>query len=256
MPDSRFLPDQILLLTPQSHQFYPDNIDNLFHPGIIQPMNKSESVATEAHAAEDRQPSHCIAFEGQRCIGSGALDFVARKAKQVFNQDEFAPIFIFDDVTSKRIEIDFRGTTEDVVERLERTEASAVATPEIPEKRGPGRPRLGVIPREVTLLPRHWDWLNQQPGGASVALRKLVEAAKRSCRAADRARQSQEAVHRFMYPMAGDFPDFEEAARAFYAGNHQRFDELVAPWPADVRDHLRKLVAVAIQAEAAAAENP
>src|ERR1043165_2680260 len=97
--------------------------------------------------------------------------------------------------------------------------------------RGRGRPKLGVVAREVTLLPRHWEWLNGQPGGASVALRKLVEEAKRASHGKDRARQSQEAVHRFMYVVAGNLPGFEEASRAFYAGNQERFNAMVESWP-------------------------
>ncbi len=76
------------------------------------------------------------------------------------------------------------------------------------EPRGRGRPKLGVVAREVTLLPRHWDWLNAQPGGASVALRKLVEQARRANGDADRARAAREAAYHFMSAMAGDLPAF------------------------------------------------
>jgi hypothetical protein len=113
--------------------------------------------------------------------------------------------------------------------------------------RGPGRPKLGVVAREVTLLPRHWDWLNSQPGGASVTLRKLVEQARRASEGRDRVRQSQDAANRFMSAIAGDLPGFEEATRALFAANTGRFDECVASWPADVRDHARKLATVALQ---------
>ena len=119
------------------------------------------------------------------------------------------------------------------------------------EKRGRGRPKLGVVAREVTLMPRHWDWLDGQPGGASVALRKLVEAAKRSNQGRDRVRQAQEAVHRFMWAVAGSLPGFEEASRAFYRKEYQRFDEIIASWPPDVREHTRGLVKLVIQNEAA-----
>ena len=100
--------------------------------------------------------------------------------------------------------------------------------------------------REVTLLPRHWDWLNSQPGGASVALRKLVEEARRTHAGKDRVRQSQEAAYRFMSAVAGNLPGFEEATRALFAANAARFDEEVARWPADVpRLTHGKLAAVA-----------
>ncbi|WP_107313666.1 DUF2239 family protein, partial [Burkholderia metallica] len=105
------------------------------------------------------------------------------------------------------------------------------------EQRGRGRPKLGVVSREVTLLPRHWEWLAAQPGGASVALRKLVEDARRTHAAADRLRDAQTRAYHFMSAMAGDLPGFEEAARALYANDPARLAELVAGWPEDVRDH-------------------
>jgi hypothetical protein len=108
-------------------------------------------------------------------------------------------------------------------------------------QRGPGRPKLGVVSREVTLLPRHWDWLNSQPGGASAALRKLVDDARRVNSAMDRVQHSQGVAYKFMSAMAGDFPGFEEAIRALFAGDYQRFKRLVASWPVDIQDHARKL---------------
>jgi hypothetical protein len=112
---------------------------------------------------------------------------------------------------------------------------------------------LGVVAREVTLLPRHWEWLNGQPGGASVALRKLVEEARRANETKDRARRSQEAAYRFLSAMAGNLPGFEEATRAFFAGDRSRFDDMVEPWPADVRDHSRRMAAAAFEGRPAPA---
>jgi len=105
------------------------------------------------------------------------------------------------------------------------------------------RPRLGVVAREITLLPRHWEWLAEQPGGASATLRRLVEDARRSEQ--DRARRAGEALDRFMQAMAGDLPHYEEASRAYWRGERDRFDQLVETWPADVRDHARRLAAAA-----------
>ncbi len=113
--------------------------------------------------------------------------------------------------------------------------------------RGPGRPRLGVVAREVTLLPRHWDWLSSQPGGASVALRKLVEQARRRNEGKDRLRRSQEAAYRFMSALAGNLPGFEEATRAFFAGDQERFDDQTESWPVDVRDHARRLASAVLR---------
>jgi hypothetical protein len=186
----------------------------------------------------------CTAFKGPRCIAAGELADVALKAKTAVDKGE--QVLIFDDTTSESIEVDFRGSAEDVLRRLAQTEGNQ-ATPDGP--RGPGRPKLGVVAREITLLPRHWDWLNAQPGGASVALRKLVEEARRANGGKDRVRQSQEAAYRFMSVMAGNRPGFEEATRALFAGHRDRFDQLIAPWPKDVRHHARKLAADALDAQ-------
>ena len=109
------------------------------------------------------------------------------------------------------------------------------------EPRGRGRPRLGVIAKEVTLLPRHWDWLNVQPGGASVALRKLVDEARKTSGDRDRVRAAQEAAYRFMSAIAGNLPGFEEATRALFAYDRRGFTHLVANWPEDVRDYAVRL---------------
>ncbi|HMJ28397.1 MAG TPA: DUF2239 family protein [Xanthobacteraceae bacterium] len=186
----------------------------------------------------------CTAFKGPRCIAAGELADVALKAKTAVDKGE--QVLIFDDTTSESIEVDFRGSAEDVLRRLAQTDGNQ-ATPDGP--RGPGRPKLGVVAREITLLPRHWDWLNAQPGGASVALRKLVEEARRANGGKDRVRQSQEATYRFMSIMAGNRPGFEEAMRALFVGHRDRFDQLIAPWPKDVRHHARKLAADALDAQ-------
>jgi hypothetical protein len=113
--------------------------------------------------------------------------------------------------------------------------------PAAPEPRGRGRPKLGVVAREVTLLPRHWEWLGTQPGGASVALRKLVEEARRTSGDRDRSRAARDAAYHFMSAMAGNLPGFEEASRALFADDRRRFAGLIAGWPDDVRDHTVKL---------------
>jgi hypothetical protein len=182
------------------------------------------------------------AFEGFRRIASGDLAQVALKTKEVIDQGERGAVLIFDDATSELIEVDFRGAPEDVLKRLP---PAASPKPEDAEARRPGRPKLGVVAREVTLLPRHWDWLNSQPGGASVALRKLVEEARKVNAPRDRIRQAQEAAYRFISAMAGNEPGFEEATRALFAGKQGRFGELVESWPVDVRDHAKKLAAAA-----------
>lgn len=178
-------------------------------------------------------PRNCIAFAGSRLIAAGDMIDVAQKAKKALDRDPAIALLVFDDATSEPIELDLRGTLKDVADRLRQPEAS----------RAPGRPKLGVVPREVTLLPRHWEWLAIQPGGASVALRKLVEEARRVNADRDRVRLAQSAAYRFMSAMAGNEKGFEEAARALFAGDATRFTELTAAWPAGVRDHARRLAA-------------
>jgi hypothetical protein len=180
-----------------------------------------------------------IAFEGDRYIASGDLRDVARAAKEVLDRRKDATILVFDGLTSGPIDIDFRGTVADVQARLPGTaDVPATAEDAMPSApRGPGRPKLGVVAREVTLLPRHWDWLSQQSGGASVVLRRLVEEARRTGEDSHRIRRAQEAAYRFMSVMAGNKPHYEDAIRALYANDPGRFEKLIAPWPADVRDH-------------------
>ncbi len=193
---------------------------------------------------EQHQPSW-TAFEGTRRIATGDLVQVALAAKAVIDLGTDEAVMILDDADSQRIDIDFRGTHADVLAQL----PPAPVTTDSGAPRGRGRPKLGVVAREVTLLPRHWDWLNRQPGGASVALRKLVEEARHNNRVRDKIRRSQEATYRFVSIMAGDRPGFEEAARALFAGNHARFDALTGAWPVDIRDHAQKLAAGAFGAE-------
>ena len=195
------------------------------------------------------QSTRCIAFEGTKFIADGELIYVAAKTKRIVDRGGNAPIFIFDETTSEPIDVDFRGTTDDVMSRIPAAVSveAVLNTPQEQEARGPGRPKLGVVAREVTLLPRHWEWLNHQRGGASVALRKLVDDARHANEDTDRQRAAQEAAYRFMSAMAGDREGFEEAARALFAGETARFATLIAKWPKDIRDHTQKLTAACLQ---------
>jgi hypothetical protein len=194
----------------------------------------------------------CTAFEGSRCIASGDLAYVALKTKEVLDRDSKEPILIFDDNTGRLVEVDLRGSVRDVLNRLSEsantdTTASASNQEKVEAPRGPGRPKLGVVAREVTLLPRHWEWLNQQPGGASVALRKLVDEARHQNESKDRIRQAQETTYRFMSAMAGNLTGFEEATRALFAQNQESFHQLIENWHPDIRDHVKKLAAAVFQ---------
>ena len=168
------------------------------------------------------------AFHGLRKVAMGS----ARSLVEVLKGKPQGEVLVFDDSTGSQTDLDF-------------CEKPAEPPPghagPAAEPRGRGRPRLGVIAKEVTLLPRHWDWLNVQPGGASVALRKLVDEARRTSGDRDRVRAAQEAAYRFMSAIAGNLPGFEEATRALFAYDRRRFTHLVANWPEDVRDYAVKL---------------
>jgi uncharacterized protein len=182
-----------------------------------------------------------VAFERDRRITSGDIREVARAAKQMLDRRQHSSVLVFEEDTSNVVEIDFRGSIDDVLARLPAMSAAPAPADEQTAQRGPGRPKLGVVAREVTLLPRHWDWLSKQQGGASVAIRRLVEEARRSGEDRDRVRLAQEAAFRFLSTMAGNKPHYEEALRALFGNDAHRFEQLIADWPADVRGHAKKL---------------
>jgi len=169
------------------------------------------------------------AFRGCQRIAAGTAAEVALFLKDTVQGEAL----VFDDETGRQLDFNSQGAPEEIAARY--------PEPPVVEARGRGRPRLGVVAREVTLLPRHWDWLNSQPGGASVALRKLVEDARRSSGDRDRIRAAQEAAYRFMSAVAGNLPGFEEATRALFASERRRFGDLIARWPEDVRDYAIRL---------------
>ncbi len=183
----------------------------------------------------------CTAFAGSRRIASGPPEQVAVAAKAALEAGGTHPVLVFDDSKGSLVDFDLRGTPQEILARLAPKDASQRAEP----ARGPGRPKLGVVAREVTLLPRHWEWLNAQPGGASVALRKLVDAARVTHAGKDRRRLAQQSADRFMSALAGNEPGYEEAARALYAGDRVRFERSMVAWPADVRDYAVQLAAAA-----------
>ncbi len=179
--------------------------------------------------------STLTAFAGFRRIASGPRSqVISELRKQRARQDDAQP-FVFDDSTGERLDLDLRDGAP----------ATETAASDEQAIRSVGRPKLGVVAREVTLLPRHWEWLARQPGGASVALRRLVDEARHVHADRDAQRAAREATYRFMTAIAGDLPGFEEATRALFAGEQARFDELIAPWPEDLRAHLDKLAAAA-----------
>lgn len=179
------------------------------------------------------------AFEGERLLASGSQRVVALSVKAAMRRNGSEPILAFDNQTGRQIDFDLRGSDEEIVARLEPRINPADDTKRPLGQRSPGRPKLGVVAREVTLLPRHWEWLAEQPGGASVTLRKLVDAARRSGDGS--MRQAQQAADRFMAAMLGNRKGYEDAARALYAGDQNRFLQLTEEWPLDLRNHARGL---------------
>jgi uncharacterized protein len=190
-----------------------------------------------------------IAFVGTRLFAAGTLQEVAVTVHQHAAADPLQTVLVLDSQTSAAIDLDLRGTADQVAARYAPADVPASDTPDATtEPRGPGRPRLGVVAREITLLPRHWDWLASQPGGASVTLRRLVEQARAGSVERDRARAATDATYRFLMHLAGNEIGFEEATRALFAGERERFLERIGMWPADVRAHAERLSAPAFSA--------
>lgn len=176
------------------------------------------------------------AFDGVNRLAHGALIDVALAVKRALTERPEASLLVFGDATGRVIDLDLRGSAEDIAGRL-----TPAATEVSDAPRGRGRPKLGVVAREITLLPRHWDWLAAQPGGASQALRRLVDEARKADGGRSAQRAAQEAAYRFMSAMAGNLPGFEEASRALFADDRARFIEQAAGWPADIRAYAHDL---------------
>jgi hypothetical protein len=186
-----------------------------------------------------------VAFAGFRQVAIGDHAQVVNALRKL-SATEDTLVRVFNDATGERIDLDLRPEAEVAPSPTAAAEAPAT---EASAARPVGRPKLGVVAREVTLLPRHWEWLGSQPGGASVTLRRLVDESRKANEGRVSVRASRENAYRFMSEMAGDLPGFEEASRALFAGDKTRFESLVAPWPVDLRLQLAKLAAGGWSAE-------
>lgn len=194
-----------------------------------------------------------VAFRGTRRIASGEPADLVRAIFREGGDRRQGSFLAFDAITSEPLELDLRGTVAEALARVGPPSTPIAEAVPVPgaatdaEKRGPGRPRLGVVPREITLLPRHWDWLSRQPGGASAAVRRLVDAARGNGDPAGgdgkrvTRRTAQEYAYRFLSAMLGDLAGFEDATRALFAGDAARFADISEDWPSDLRDHARRL---------------
>lgn len=195
------------------------------------------------------QTSSYTAFDGDRRFASGPLAQVALAVKEMIEGQRPHDVLVFDDSTGRVVDLYLTGSAEEVAARYAEApttghEQKQPAEPrQPPKRRGPGRPKLGVVGREVTLLPRHWEWLGSQPGGASVTLRKLVEKARKENARKDQMRRAREVAYNFLSAMAGDRPGFEEATRALFAGDRTKLENETEGWPADVRGYALELAA-------------
>lgn len=209
-------------------------------------------------------PQQCTAFDGERLLASGSLDAVTLAVRHAVDEGTVGPVLVFDDQSGRQVDIDLSplgaggdatasaGSMRDDSTPRRRSSRIERLAPALP--RGPGRPKLGVVAREITLLPRHWEWLAAQPSGASATLRRLVEEARRSGDGKARQREAEEAVDRFMQSMTGNYAGHEEASRAFWRNERENFDAATAAWPRDVRDYLRQLAATAWDLRSAASQ--
>jgi len=183
---------------------------------------------------EQAAPLTYTAFLKGRRLATGPLQEVAVAVARAKRTHPEGHPLVLSDASGQSTDLDLRGGERAVSARY--TAAAATQEP-----RGRGRPKLGVIAREVTLLPEHWDWLAAQPGGASVALRKLVHEARRNSGERDRTRQARERAYHAMSTLAGNRAGFEEASRALFAGDHERLVAQTAAWPKDVQAYVLQL---------------
>ena len=180
------------------------------------------------------------AFEGHNLLCQGALPVVVLKAKKRLDKGSEKPILIFSDSTGKSMDFNFHGTESEVLKRIDvyRTETQT----DVPGAAvGPGRPKLGVISREVSLLPKHWEWLALQSGGASATLRTIIEDLMKKGSGGPTIKQLQERVYRVMSVVAGDFPHYEQALRLLYRKDKKEFAKILQEWPKDVSKYIHFL---------------
>lgn len=191
-------------------------------------------------------PSNILAFSGENLVAEGSVASIAQKLKSVTDQSDKGTTLFFDGSNGRQIDIDVRGVETNAEPGLESSSEQDSATPDSETPKTRGRPKLGVVGREVTLLPRHWAWLDTQRGGASAALRRLVDQERKEGAEVEQIRASQDSANRFMYAMAGNLEGFEEAVRALYARDRKRFEQETRGWPTDIRACARRFADFAL----------
>lgn len=160
-------------------------------------------------------------YAQDQCIAQGDLSHILTTAHAHLDRGDTRPLLALCSQTGEMLEMDLRGTLQDVLGRI---------PPAVPPLSGPGRPKLGVIGKEITLLPRHWEWLNSQSGGASVTLRKLVESAIKESASKDKDKSIVNSTYKYMWNCAGSMPNYEEASRALFAQDLEAFKAIVQHW--------------------------
>lgn len=177
-----------------------------------------------------------LAFRDQTLLGAGPVVDVARVLQSLMAQGEAPNFLLFNAATGQQIDIELAADIAYIEQRYapESNLNDGVGAADGLRK-SRGRPKLGVVGREVTLLPRHWEWLDHQRGGASAALRRLIDGERKSKVNEDRVRQAQDSTNRFIYAMAGNLEGFEEAVRSLYAGDKAGFLHHIRSWPTDIR---------------------
>ena len=179
-----------------------------------------------------------VAFAGSEIIARGTLVDVVGRGKFVFDGGKDARIAFYDDATGRVVDVDLVGSEDEVMAKLRTNPRMPTEGPGPAKQKGPGRPKLGVVSREVSLLPRHWHWLSEQRGGASAAIRRLVDTARKQNSGAEQRRRTIEAAHRFLWDVAGDLPNFEEATRMLFAEDLAGLEKQMGDWPEGIRDQL------------------
>jgi uncharacterized protein len=192
---------------------------------------------------ENIEKQSYTAFIGHKLLAHGPLEKVVLKVKHQSEENPTATVLVFSDSTGKQMDFDLSGTEKDILKRLN----VYIDTNEPVSQSGPGRPKLGVVSREISLLPRHWEWLSNQPGGASVTLRRLVDETRKQSTGKEQIKKAQERTYTFLSSIAGNLSNYEEALRALFAKNAKGFEANISEWPKDIKSHARKLAAPALE---------
>jgi len=177
------------------------------------------------------QTTNMTVFMGQQVLVNGSTEDVLKVLKSRYELQDYSPVLVFEDATGNQMDFDLRGSMEEVLLRAGQSSS-----------RSRGRPSLGVASREISLFPRHWEWLESQPRGVSATLRLLVEQERKRNPGAQERRRLQDAANRFLTAMAGNLPNYEEVTRALYADDHERLKILMADWPAGIRNFVHRLL--------------